>query len=129
MKVRSVFTPRLIRAAADESLVDAASRMDFEAVGALPVFDGSRLVGIITEHDLVRAVAEGVDPSGVPVSDYMTAEPATTSVDAELADAAERMLELGTRHLPVEDRGEVVGMISARDLLIPEAWGELLNKG
>ncbi|MGH2655570.1 MAG: CBS domain-containing protein [Actinomycetota bacterium] len=127
MNVRAVYTQRLVRARSEESITEAASRMDFEEVGALPVFEGAHLVGILTERDVVRAVADGVDPSATQLGEYMTAEPLTTPVDADLSEAAEKMLELGARHLPVEDRGEVIGMISARDLLIPEAWGEQLG--
>jgi CBS domain-containing protein len=128
MDVRTVYTPRVVRAGPDEALSEAASRMEFEGIGALSVYQGSRLVGILTENDLVRSVADGVEPSTTPVRAYMTSDPVTTSVDADLSEAAERMLELGARHLPVEDRGEVIGMISARDLLIPEAWGEVLPR-
>jgi len=91
---------------------EAADRMSWHQVGALPVFEGQRLVGIITERDLTAAVAEGADPATTPVADYMTAAPEVLQSDSELADAAHTMLELGVRHLPVVQSGRLVGVLS-----------------
>ena len=121
MRVRDLYRRDVIRAAAEESLAEAAARMSFEEIGALAVFEGSALVGIITERDVVRAVGDGIDPSSVSVRDYMTPEPVTVTPDASAAEAAATMILLGARHLPVTEGGEVVGMISVRDLLVEEA--------
>ena len=94
--------------------------MSWHQVGALPVFEGQRLVGIITERDLTAAVAEGADPATTPVADYMTAAPEVLQSDSELADAAHTMLELGVRHLPVVQSGRLVGVLSMRDVLEAE---------
>ena len=91
--------------------------MNWRQVGALPVLDGQRLVGIITERDLTAALAEDADPARTPVSDYMTPAPEVLRPDSELADAAHRMLELGIRHLPVVRGGRPVGVLSMRDVL------------
>ena len=91
--------------------------MSWHQVGALPILEGQRLVGIITERDLTAALAEGADPLTTPVSDYMTPAPEVLRPDSELADAAHLMLDLGIRHLPVVRGGRLVGVLSMRDVL------------
>jgi len=120
MKVSDLAHHELFTAQADETLDQAADRMSWHQVGALPVFDGQRLVGIITERDLTAAVAEEVDPATTPVADYMTSAPEVLQPDSELADAAHTMLQLGVRHLPVVQRGRLVGVLSMRDVLEAE---------
>ena len=117
MKVSDLHQHQLYTAQADESLDEAADRMSWHQVGALPVLEGQHLVGIITERDLTAALAEGADSALTPVSDYMTAAPEVLGPDSELADAAHRMLELGIRHLPVVRSGCLVGVLSMRDVL------------
>ena len=124
MKVHAMLSPGVITAEPLESLTDAASRMRESKVGALAVLDAGKLVGILTERDLVDALAEGLSPRVTPVSAYMTPEPTTVDADDECSDAALTMLELGVRHLPVTRGGELVGMVSARDLLVLTAWPE-----
>lgn len=121
MKVRALCRHEVTTADPNDSLADVASRMQYDEVGALAVFEDESLVGIVTERDLVRALADGVDPAETPVSAYMTADPVTIDEDAEAAEAATFMIRVGARHLPVVDAGRVVGMISARDLLDLEA--------
>ncbi len=117
MKVRSLCRREVLSAGPGETLAEAASRMQYDEVGALVVLDGGTLVGIITERDLVRAMADGVDPADTPVASYMTPDPVTIDLDADAAEAAEAMVGVGARHLPVVEAGRVVGMISARDLI------------
>ena len=120
MKVSDLAHHELFTAQAEETLDEAADRMSWHQVGALPVFEGQRLVGIITERDLTAAVAEGADPETTPVADYMTAAPEVLQPDSELADAAHTMLQLGVRHLPVVQGGRLVGVLSMRDVLEAE---------
>jgi CBS domain-containing protein len=121
MKVSDLHQHELYTAQADETLDEAADRMSWHQVGALPVFDGQRLVGIITERDLITAMAEGADASTIPVSDYMTPAPEVLGPDNELSDAAHVMLELGIRHLPIMAGSRLVGVLSMRDLLDADA--------
>jgi CBS domain-containing protein len=123
MKVSDLAHHELFTAQEEETLDEAADRMSWHQVGALPVFEGQRLVGIITERDLTAAVAEGADPATTPVSDYMTAAPEVLQPDSELADAAHTMLQLGVRHLPVMQGGRLVGVLSMRDVLGAEDHG------
>jgi CBS domain-containing protein len=117
MKVSDLQSQELFTAQVEESLDVAADRMSWHQVGALPVLEGQRLVGIITERDVTAAMAEGADPVITPVSDYMTAAPEVLGPDSELADAAHLMLELGIRHLPIVRSGRLVGVLSMRDVL------------
>jgi CBS domain-containing protein len=101
----------------DETLLGAAARLRRYEVSALPVYRRHRLVGIVTERDVVTAIANGADPATTRVADYMTQHPVTVGPDEDVQVAARRMAELGVRHLPVVDRGQLVGVLSMRDLL------------
>jgi CBS domain-containing protein len=122
MEIRELYRPQIVEAADDEPLIEAVSRMQFEEVGSLAVREHGRLVGILTERDVARALADGVDPVETVVGEYMTRDPITVTPGTDAADAAVTMLELGVRHLPVTEAGTVVGMLSSRDLLSLEAW-------
>ena len=100
-----------------QSIRAAADRMRERRVGALLVMNEDRLVGIISERDLLRAMADGMDPRFTPTSVCMTPHPSTIEPEAEAAEAAARMVERRVRHLPVVRRGSLLGVISARDLL------------
>jgi CBS domain-containing protein len=117
MKVSDLQPHELFTAQAEETLEEAADQMSWHQVGALPVFEGQHLVGIITERDLTAALAEGADPGVTPVSDYMTPAPEVLRPDSDLAEAARQMLQLGVRHLPVVQRGRLVGVLTMRDVL------------
>jgi CBS domain-containing protein len=117
MKVSDLQPHELFTAQADESLEVAADRMNWHQIGALPVLEGQRLVGIISERDLTAALAEDADSAATPVSDYMTPAPEILRPDSELTEAAHRMLELGIRHLPIVRCGQLVGVLSMRDVL------------
>jgi len=100
----------------DERLGEVAKRMVAKDVGAVLVTEGKRLVGILTERDVLRAVAQGIDESTV-VADWMTRDPDTLDPDETTQHAAVLMIHGGFRHLPVTEGDEVVGMISIRDLM------------
>ncbi|WP_193368571.1 CBS domain-containing protein [Pelagibius marinus] len=100
------------------TLVRAAARnMAERHIGAVLVGSGGRLEGIFTERDLlIRVVARGLDPDGTPLSAVMTADPDTVGPDDLASLALERMRTSGYRHVPVVEDGEVVGIVSLRDL-------------
>jgi CBS domain-containing protein len=98
-----------------ERLGEVAQRMVDRDVGAALVTEGTRLLGILTERDVLRAVA--TERVGGPVSESMTPHPDTIEADEESGRAAALMIHGGFRHLPVVEGETVVGMISIRDLV------------
>jgi CBS domain-containing protein len=122
MRVEDACRPGLFTVDIDDSLEVAAHRMDQAQLGALAVVDGQRLVGIVTERGLVRAIARAADLADIPVAAYASC-PQTASVEQDARAVVQRMLVLGVRHLPVTSRdGQLIGMVSMRDLLAVEAW-------
>jgi CBS domain-containing protein len=93
-----------------------AERMVAKDVGAVLVIDNGRLVGILTERDIMRAVAGGMTDETL-VSDWMTRDPETMAPDETTRQAAVLMIHGGFRHMPIMDGDEVVGMLSIRDLM------------
>lgn len=126
MKVRDVYTRSVVSASPGEDLETAASRMDYEGLGCLVVLDRGSLVGILSERDVLHAAAEGRNLQGTVVDEYMTRDVLTVDPEASVEEAAAEMITLGARHLPVREGGAIVGMVSARDLLAVEGWGELV---
>lgn len=102
----------------DATLRQAAAVLTDNRISALVVTDAAQaLQGIVTERDLVRAVARGADLDATPIESVMTADAVTIAPDAFAYVAIGRMQRLGIRHLPVVDAGGLVGMVSARGLL------------
>jgi CBS domain-containing protein len=98
------------------SLTEVAQRMVERDIGAALVTEGERLVGILTERDVLRAVAKGIGED-TTVADWMTADPDTMTPDESTEQAAVLMIHGGFRHLPLMEGDEVVGMLSIRDLM------------
>jgi CBS domain-containing protein len=85
----------------DATLRDAACLMHTGGFGALPVYEGDGLAGIVTERDLVAAIASGSNPGTATVSTWMSEEALVASPGEDTVEVAERMLTAGVRHLPV----------------------------
>jgi len=103
----------------DETLSEAARRMPARRVGSALVSPQPRGAGfgIITERDLLRAMADGVDPGSTLVAAYMTPDAVTITSEWHVVDAARTMMERGFRHLVVVDEGRLVGVLSIRDMV------------
>jgi CBS domain-containing protein len=98
------------------TLAQVAERMVEREVGAALVLDGDELAGILTERDILRAVARGFRDEAL-VRDCMTAAPDTIEPGETTQHAATLMMHGGFRHLPVTEDGAVVGIVSIRDLM------------
>jgi CBS domain-containing protein len=114
--VADLMTRTLLTITEDATLREAAAKMAERGVGAAVVLDGERLVAILTERDVMRAVAAGRDGSA-PVSEWMTRHPDTIEPSDTTDHAATLMIHGGFRHLPVVEEGMVVGIVSIRDLM------------
>ena len=117
--VRNVMRLREVLKAAPETLVsEAAKLMAAQKVGAIMVVEGNRLVGIVTERDvLFRVVARGLDARTTRLADVMTCAPYTIDPDEPFGYALLVMHEKGFRHLPVVQHGKPIGIVSSRDAM------------
>ena len=112
-----IIKPSYIAVAPEDTLGEVAERMRAQNVGAVVVKDFGRLIGILTERDMLRAMAARVHTSEARVRQWMTPDPVTAPPDLPLDDAAQIMLDNGFRHLPVVDGSNVLGIVSLRRVL------------
>ena len=113
--IADVMRSEFIEVAPEDTLGEVAERMNAINVGAVVVKDFGRLFGILTERDLLKAMAARVHTSEARVRQWMTENPITTTLDTDVDEAARVMLENGFRHLPVLDEsGQVAGVVSLR---------------
>lgn len=118
--VRAIMRAPLATVDKGDSLRHAAAELAGGELGALLVsgeHGGADIAGIVSERDVVAAVAAGAELDDVQVRDLMTTETITVTADDTVRAAAEAMLEAGVRHIPVLHHGHPVGMLSIRDLL------------
>jgi len=120
--------PRVIQP--DATVADAAALMRRLDVGALPVCDGTRLMGMLTDRDItIRSTAGGRDPHLTPVRDVMSAGVAWANEDDLVEEAARIMREHRIRRLPiVDERHSLVGMVSLGDLAVDVGDDNLSGK-
>jgi CBS domain-containing protein len=114
--VRDHMSSDLLTVESSLSIVEVAQRMVERNVGAVLILKDGRLAGIMTERDLLRAIARGLRDDAI-VADCMTRDPETIAPDDTTEHAVVLMIHGGFRHLPVVDGGELVGVISIRDLV------------
>ena len=110
-----VMRTEVIDVAPEDTLGEVAERMSAVNVGAVVVKDYGRLIGILTERDMLKAMAARVHTSDARVREWMTEDPLTATAEMDVEDAAQVMLEHNFRHLPIVDEsGAVVGLVSLR---------------
>jgi len=119
-KVREVMTDRPRCGTFDTPISEAASLMESENVGSLPVLEGEELAGMITDRDIVvRAVAKGKDPRGMPVREVVSRELVTVYAEEDLSDALTKMASEQVRRLPVVDEdNRLVGILAQADVAL-----------
>lgn len=132
MKIKEVMTPEVEVVAPDAPIQEAAAKMKELDVGALPVCDGDRVAGVLTDRDIaVRFVALGLDYSGTTVSDVMTREVVWCLEDDDVEEAEALMKQRQLRRLVVLDsRRRLAGLVSLADIALAHgraAGGEVLE--
>jgi CBS domain-containing protein len=123
MLVRHAMAERPVTASPDMNASDAAGLMSANDIGVLPITEQDRLIGLVTDRDLVlRVIAERKDPRSVRLGDIATTRGIrTASPDMQLGDARALMAENRIRRLPVVKDGQLVGMLSLGDVALGSA--------
>jgi CBS domain-containing protein len=116
-RLSELMTGAMVSVAPEDTLGEAAERMAEDGVGSAVVLDSGRLIGILTERDLLRAVAGRVHTSEARVREWMTVDPMTATEATSADEAMRTMLEQGFRHLPVIEEGRTIGVVSLRELM------------
>jgi CBS domain-containing protein len=118
VKVRDAMTEHVLTITPGRTLRDAARFMKEHTVGAAVIMDPEQPgPGIITERDIVRSLGDGEDPDSATVGDHLTSRATFADAEWDLQEAADAMDRGGFRHLVVVQDGDVVGIISMRDLI------------
>jgi CBS domain-containing protein len=127
---RSVMSGNVEVIKVDETVLDAAKRLTELNVGAMPICDGEKLQGMLTDRDIVtKVVAQGKDPAKVKARELETGKPVTIGADDSIEEAMRTMAEHKVRRLPVIDGHKLIGVVSQADLakaLPKEKAGELV---
>ena len=132
-KVHEVMTDRPRVVTPETTVSEAAQLMKNDDIGSLPILDGEQLAGVVTDRDIViRAVAEGKDPRGMPVREVASRELVTVNADEELSSALQLMASQQVRRLPVvNDDGRLVGVLAQADVAVEaseKAVGEMVEE-
>ena len=112
-----IVKPTFITVAPEDTLGEVAERMSAQNVGAVVVKDFGRLIGVLTERDMLRAMAARVHTSDARVRQWMTENPITASPDTTFDEAQQVMLDKGFRHLPVVEGDTILGIVSLRRIM------------
>lgn len=108
-----------------QTVFDAAKLMTERRIGALPVLEGERVVGIFSERDVMnRVVARNLNPQKTTVEQVMTKDLIVAEPDEDIETIITRMKQSNIRHLPIVQEGKLLGLLSIRDLL----WADLIEK-
>jgi CBS domain-containing protein len=118
--VADFMTKDVLAVAPEDTIGEAAQKMVEEGVSSVVVSDFGRLIGILTERDLTRAVAGRTHSSEARVREWMTADPVTVSESTPVEEAARIMLDQGFRHIPIVEGERAIGIVSIRDVA---RWG------
>lgn len=132
-KVHEVMTDRPRAVTPETTVSEAAQLMKNDDIGSLPIIDGEQLAGMVTDRDIViRAIAEGKDPRGMPVREVASRELVTVRADEELSSALQLMASQQVRRLPVvDDDGRLVGILAQADVAVEakeKAVGEMVEE-
>ncbi|MDQ6884872.1 MAG: CBS domain-containing protein [Candidatus Dormibacteraeota bacterium] len=132
MKVREAMAKTIISGSKGDRLIDVARKMKDQDAGFLPIVEGGRLIGVVTDRDIVvRCVAEGHDLRNETAEHVMSKGVTTVAPDDDLADAARKMENEEIRRLAVVDNGSLVGVLSHGNVVQAgnDRIGEQVTKG
>lgn len=119
MRLRDIMTSGVESVSPGSTVLDAAKKMKSRNVGSIPVCEGDKIVGIVTDRDIVlRTVADGKDPKTSRCEEIMTRELILGSPDMDVHQAAQIMADEQIRRLPVADNGRLVGIVAIGDLAV-----------
>lgn len=119
--VEETMSRAVLKVRPEDTLEQGAQAMIERRTGSAVVTNGGALVGIVTERDVLRAVANGRVPWSTKIADVMTHDPVSVPPDTPTAEAIQTMLKGGFRHLPICVDGNLVGLVSLRELLRAQA--------
>ena len=128
MKVRDVASSAVVTVGPEQTLRDAAKIMAKHRVGSAVVQDAEMLAGILTERDVLTAVASGANPDSTSIQDVMTPDVVTVGPEWDLVEAAAEMARHRIRHLVVYQGSQLLGILSVRDVL-PHLLPEQATRG
>ena len=119
-KVHEVMTDRPRAVTPETTVSQAAQLMKSDDIGSLPILDGEQLTGVVTDRDIViRAIAEGKDPTGMPVREIASRDVVKVHADEDLSSALQLMASEQVRRLPVvDDDGRLVGILAQADVAL-----------
>ena len=119
MKVRDVMTSSVDWVTPETSVVEVAQLMKKDDVGSIPICNENRLIGIITDRDIVlKVVAAGKNTNDISAKEIMSTDIISVSADQDVHEAADLMSEYQIRRLPVVENGNLVGIVAIGDLAI-----------
>lgn len=119
MKIKDIMTQPAITVLPDDTIYQVSQVMQENNIGALPVCDDGKLVGIVTDRDIIiRNVARGLDPKMHPVREIMTTKVHTVTPDSGVSEAVKLMSTVKARRLPVVDQDSVVGFVAIGDMAV-----------
>lgn len=117
MKVSEIMTKDVVTVGPEYNVADVASVMHARGIGSVIVLEDDRVLGILTERDILKVVGAGEDPKNVAAHEALTDDLITVGPDAPVEQAAREMVRAGVRHLPVVSDEGLIGIISIRDLV------------
>ncbi|MBI6873508.1 CBS domain-containing protein [Clostridium aciditolerans] len=125
MKVKDIMTGAVVSLNSTDSVERAAELMKEHNIGAVPVCEGDKVIGIITDRDIaLRSVAAGEDSKSQSVREIMSSNPVTGTPDMDIQDASRVMSERQIRRLPIVDSENLVGMVSLGDIAVSPKLNE-----
>lgn len=130
IRIKDIMKKSVITVSPDLNLSDVAKIMTNNRVGSVVVLDGERPVGIVTDSDIVTAVALGKDMKKLKVKDVKSDRFVTTKPGENMLSAARKMVKTGVKRLPVVEKGRLIGIVSDKEILIaaPEMIDVLSEK-